>query len=150
MATTGIRRKIDDLGRVVIPAGIRRSLDMREGDAVDVSVDGDRVVLAKPTDRCVFCGTEDDPLHTFRSRRVCGACIASVGMLDGRQDPPTGGDPTTVAARGPARHLAPTGEPRWARPAVAGPPAETSPDERPTDEPPDDHPPYDPASTTAW
>lgn len=78
---TGIRRKVDDLGRVVIPAGIRRSLSIREGDAVEVHVEGDRVILAKPTDHCVFCRDEEG-LQTFREKAVCRRCVAAVGVLD--------------------------------------------------------------------
>lgn len=77
---TGIQRKVDDLGRVVIPAGIRHSLNIREGDALEVHVDGDRVILAKPTDQCVFCGGEEE-LVGFRGRSVCRPCVAGVGVL---------------------------------------------------------------------
>lgn len=83
MKSTGIRRKVDDLGRIVIPAGVRKTLGIREGDAMDVSVDGDKVILAKPQDRCVFCGTDED-LQEFRSKAMCRACVASVGVLDER------------------------------------------------------------------
>lgn len=84
MRSTGIRRKVDDLGRVVIPAGVRRSLGIREGDELEVSVEGEQVILAKPTEHCVFCGSDDGPLEAFRSRRVCRPCVASVGVLDDR------------------------------------------------------------------
>ncbi|HEX9890304.1 MAG TPA: AbrB/MazE/SpoVT family DNA-binding domain-containing protein [Nitriliruptorales bacterium] len=81
MKSTGIRRKVDDLGRVVIPAGIRRSLGIREGDQIEVYVEGDQVILAKPVDRCVFCQAEDD-LQPYREKVVCRSCVASVGVLD--------------------------------------------------------------------
>ena len=81
MTTTGIRRKVDDLGRIVIPAGMRRALGIREGDALDVTVDGEAVVLSKPIDRCAFCGSQD-ALQTFRGKMVCRSCVASIGVLD--------------------------------------------------------------------
>lgn len=84
MASSGIRRKVDDLGRVVIPAGIRRSLSMREGDTVEVSVEGERVVISRPQDACVFCGREEDDLQGFRGRLVCRDCLGSLGVLDER------------------------------------------------------------------
>jgi AbrB family transcriptional regulator, transcriptional pleiotropic regulator of transition state genes len=84
MASSGIRRKVDDLGRVVIPAGIRRSLGIREGDPVEVSVEGERVVLAKPRDACVFCGREEEDLTGFRGRLVCRDCLASLGGVEER------------------------------------------------------------------
>lgn len=81
MRSTGIQRKVDDLGRVVIPAGIRRTLEIREGDSVEIHVDGHRVVLEKSVDRCVFCG-EADGLQPYRQRLVCQACVAAIGLLD--------------------------------------------------------------------
>ncbi len=78
---SGIRRKVDDLGRVVIPAGIRRSLGIREGDALEVSIQGDEVVLSKPAEQCVFCRSRRN-LRTFRDKAVCVPCAAGVGMLE--------------------------------------------------------------------
>lgn len=85
MASSGIRRKVDDLGRVVIPAGIRRTLGIREGDPVEVTVEGERVVLAKPHDACVFCGREEEEPTDFRGRLVCRDCLASLGAVDERR-----------------------------------------------------------------
>jgi AbrB family transcriptional regulator, transcriptional pleiotropic regulator of transition state genes len=84
MASSGIRRKVDDLGRVVIPASIRRSLGIREGDAVEVSVEGERVVLSKPRESCVFCGREEEGLPTFRGRLLCRECLGGLGVMDER------------------------------------------------------------------
>lgn len=81
MRTTGITRKVDDLGRVVIPAGIRRALGIGEGDTVEVALEGDRVVMAKPTDRCVFCADESAPLRTFHDRNVCAPCVVALAGL---------------------------------------------------------------------
>ena len=87
----GVRRKVDDLGRVVIPAGMRRSLGIGVGDEVEVTVDGDRVVLAKPVDACVFCaGTVD--LTGFCGKSVCASCAAALRALDREragEPPPT-------------------------------------------------------------
>ncbi len=85
---TGIRRKVDDLGRVVIPAGIRRSLNIREGDALEVHVEGDDVIFCKSADQCVFCGS-DEGLQGFRAKLVCRSCIVAVGALNGRPATPT-------------------------------------------------------------
>lgn len=104
MASSGIRRKVDDLGRVVIPAGMRRTLGIREGDAIEVSVEGERVVLAKPRDACVFCGREEEDLTGFRGRLVCRDCLTALGSVDERlratataQTPPQPATPRTVA-----------------------------------------------------
>ncbi len=90
--TSGIRRKVDDLGRVVIPAGIRRTLGIREGDALEVSVQGEEVVLSKPVEQCVFCRTHQG-LRTFRDKAVCATCAAGVGTLE------TGADTAVTDAR---------------------------------------------------
>ncbi len=81
MKPTGIRRKVDDLGRVVIPASMRRSLGIGVGDELEVSVDADRVVLAKPVERCTFCGATNH-LEPFHDKLVCWSCTAALRALD--------------------------------------------------------------------
>ncbi|MGH3666401.1 MAG: AbrB/MazE/SpoVT family DNA-binding domain-containing protein [Egibacteraceae bacterium] len=80
-ARRGDRRKVDDLGRVVIPAGIRRSLDIGVGDEVDVSVEGGQVVLTPTAETCVFCDVTTD-LDMFRGKAVCWSCAAAMRALD--------------------------------------------------------------------
>lgn len=81
MEPTGIRRKVDDLGRIVIPAPLRRALGIAEGDEVEVSVDGDRLVLRKPAERCAFCSSTTE-LNDFRGTAVCWSCMAAIRALD--------------------------------------------------------------------
>ena len=66
-------RKVDDLGRIVLPVELRRLHGIQTGDALEISVDGDAIVLRKLSPGCVFCGAADG-LSTFRSRAVCGEC----------------------------------------------------------------------------
>ena len=73
----GVPRKIDHLGRIVVPVEFRRALGIREGDELDVALDGDRVVLARRAPACVFCGGDDD-LGEHRSRWVCAGCRRSL------------------------------------------------------------------------
>ena len=73
MKSIGIARKVDQLGRIVLPAELRRLFGIREGDLVEISVDGDRIVLAKVEDRCVFCGGHDE-LRDFQNKKVCAPC----------------------------------------------------------------------------
>ncbi len=92
MATSGIRRKVDDLGRVVIPVGLRRNLGIAEGDLLEFSVEGERIILARPDDRCVLCAG-DANLVEFRGRRVCSSCVGDLGVArddQGVATPPTG------------------------------------------------------------
>lgn len=81
MKSEGIRRKVDDLGRIVIPANMRKSLGIGVGDEVEITVDDGRVVMAKPAQRCTFCGSEHD-LATFRDKVVCWSCTAALRALD--------------------------------------------------------------------
>ena len=71
---TGVSRKVDDLGRIVLPSELRKSFDIREGDLVDIAVDDERIVLSKRRDVCAFCrGSEG--LRRFRDRPVCANCL---------------------------------------------------------------------------
>ena len=69
----GMVRKIDDLGRVVVPAETRRLFNIHEGDELAISVESDAIVLRKLEAVCVFCGSSED-VTTFRSRGVCTRC----------------------------------------------------------------------------
>jgi transcriptional pleiotropic regulator of transition state genes len=70
---TGIARKIDDLGRIVIPAETRRLFNIREGDHLFISVEGSSIVLRKMTDTCTFCGS-DTKITPFKGRGICSSC----------------------------------------------------------------------------
>ena len=56
MKSTGIVRKIDELGRVVIPMEIRNTMGINSRDAMEIFVDGDKIILRKYGTSCVFCG----------------------------------------------------------------------------------------------
>lgn len=83
---TGIRRKIDDLGRVVIPATLRKTLGITEGDELEFALDGEQLVLTKPSARCVFCNS-DELLTSFRDKDVCWSCAAALRALDRERRP---------------------------------------------------------------
>lgn len=74
MKSTGIVRKVDNLGRIVLPAEMRRLLDIDKSD-VEIFVDGDQVLLRKHSPSCVFCGERKD-LTQFEGKNICAACIA--------------------------------------------------------------------------
>ena len=73
MKTTGIVRRVDNLGRIVLPAEMRRLLDIDKSD-VEIFVDGDQVLLRKHSPRCVFCGYKDS-LTPCPGKNICAACI---------------------------------------------------------------------------
>lgn len=77
MKSTGIVRKVDELGRVVIPIELRRTLDIEEKDALEIYVDSDRIVLRKYEPACVFCGNADE-VTNFKNKNVCKHCLNSM------------------------------------------------------------------------
>jgi transcriptional pleiotropic regulator of transition state genes len=66
-------RKVDDLGRIVLPVELRRLHGINTGDALEISVDGDAIVLRKLSKGCVFCGAEEQ-LSSHRERAICRGC----------------------------------------------------------------------------
>lgn len=74
MKSTGIVRKVDELGRIVLPIELRRTLDIAERDAVEIYVDGDAVVLKKYKPACVFCGNAEN-ITDYKGRSVCAECL---------------------------------------------------------------------------
>ena len=73
MKSTGVVRAIDMLGRLVMPAELRRQLHLSEGNQIEFLVDGDRVILQKYLSGCIFCGNTTDIIH-FKDKPVCAAC----------------------------------------------------------------------------
>ena len=74
MKSTGIVRRVDELGRVVLPIELRRSLDIEEKDALEIYVDGNSVILKKYEPDCVFCGNARDIVN-FKGKNVCSSCL---------------------------------------------------------------------------
>lgn len=83
MKSSGISRKVDDLGRIVIPSEMRKALGLREGDQLDITVDDDRLILKRREETCIFCRSTQD-LKEFMGRMVCATCITD---LSGGPDP---------------------------------------------------------------
>ena len=74
MKSTGIIRKVDELGRIVLPIEMRRTLEIGERDELEIFVENDRIVLQKYEPSCVFC-TSSQGLTPFRGKNVCRDCI---------------------------------------------------------------------------
>ncbi len=74
MKSTGIVRKVDELGRVVIPIELRRTLDIEEKDSLEIYVDGEKIILKKYEPACVFCGNANGVVH-FKGKNVCKNCL---------------------------------------------------------------------------
>lgn len=78
MKSTGIVRKVDELGRIVIPIELRRSLDIAEKDSLEIYVDEDSIILRKYQPACIFCdGAHNIVIH--KGKNICRDCIKSLG-----------------------------------------------------------------------
>ena len=80
MKSTGIVRKVDELGRVVLPIELRRTMNIEVKDALEIYVDGDQIVLKKYEPSCIFCGNAKDIIH-YKGKNVCSACAHELGLL---------------------------------------------------------------------
>ena len=80
MKSTGIVRRMDELGRIVLPVELRRTLDIAERDELEIYLDDDKVVLKKYEPSCVFCAALRG-LVTFRGRNVCMECVQTMKEL---------------------------------------------------------------------
>lgn len=77
MKATGIVRKVDELGRVVIPIELRRIHGIEVKDSLEIFVDGENIILKKYEPACIFCGQAKD-ISIFRGKNICPSCIAEV------------------------------------------------------------------------
>ena len=73
MKSTGIVRKIDELGRIVLPMELRRNLNLSVKDSIEIYVEGDTVILKKYEPCCIFCG-ESTHIVNFKNKNVCENC----------------------------------------------------------------------------
>ena len=77
MKSTGIVRKVDELGRIVLPIELRRTLDIAEKDSLEIYVDDDSIILRKYQPACIFCDNARD-IVVYRGKNVCKDCIKSL------------------------------------------------------------------------
>lgn len=78
MHDTGIVRRVDDLGRIVIPMELRRTLGIKVKDPMAIFVEGDRIILTKHHDACAICGDTEAATVEVKGRPVCEDCISAV------------------------------------------------------------------------
>ena len=77
MKSTGIVRKVDVLGRIVLPSELRKSLGIEVKDSLEIYTSGDSVILKKYLPACVFCGEAND-IITFKGKNICKNCLRQV------------------------------------------------------------------------
>ena len=80
MKTTGIIRKVDDLGRIVLPIELRRTLDIAERDELEIYMENDQLILRKYEPACIFCAS-DKKLVSFSGKNICRECIRRMNTL---------------------------------------------------------------------
>ena len=80
MKSTGIIRKVDELGRIVLPIELRRNLDIAERDELEIYLENDRIILQKFEPSCIFCGSSCG-LVSYHGRNVCMECIENMSNI---------------------------------------------------------------------
>ncbi len=80
MKATGIVRKLDQLGRIVIPKELRSTFDLKETDPIEIFVEGEDIVLRKYQPACIFCNEATD-ITQFEGKNVCKKCLTKIKKL---------------------------------------------------------------------
>lgn len=81
MKSTGIIRRVDELGRVVIPIEIRNQFNIVEKDPIEIYVDGSSIILKKFEPNCIFCGNNEN-LLTYHDKLICSDCADKIAKLE--------------------------------------------------------------------
>lgn len=77
MKSTGIIRRVDELGRIVLPIELRRMLDIGERDELEIYIENDHIILQKFEPACIFCGSARS-LVNYCGKNVCRSCIQAM------------------------------------------------------------------------
>ena len=77
MKSTGIVRKVDELGRIVLPIELRRTLGIEEKDRIEIFVDGESIILRKYQPACIFCDNARDIIN-YKGKNICPDCIRAM------------------------------------------------------------------------
>ena len=80
MKSTGILRKVDELGRIVIPIELRNKLDIHEKDPLEIFVEGNDIILRKFQPNCIFCGNTKK-LINFKDKLICSKCYEQINDI---------------------------------------------------------------------
>ena len=77
MKSTGIVRKVDELGRIVLPIELRRTLGIEEKDRIEIFVDGESIILRKYQPACIFSDNAKDIIN-YKGKNICPDCIRAM------------------------------------------------------------------------
>ena len=81
MKSTGVVRKVDELGRVVIPKEIRDMLEIYEKDPIEIYIDGNSIILKKVETNCIFCGNNKN-LVEYKDKLICKKCLNNISKIE--------------------------------------------------------------------
>ncbi|WP_234117480.1 AbrB/MazE/SpoVT family DNA-binding domain-containing protein [Clostridium hydrogenum] len=79
MKSTGVVRKVDELGRIVIPMELRRTFEIAEKDPLEIYVDGEQIILKKYEPACIFCGDAKDVVN-YKGKNICKSCMEELKL----------------------------------------------------------------------
>lgn len=74
MKSTGVVRKLDDLGRIVIPIELRRTMNIGLRDTLEIFVEDDKIILKKYHPACIFCNDARDVIY-YKDKLICKRCL---------------------------------------------------------------------------
>lgn len=74
MRATGEIRKIQPLGRIVLPVGLRQTMDIKVNDTMEIYYENGNIIVSKYTPKCLFCGNKDD-VYEYKDMYFCKSCI---------------------------------------------------------------------------
>jgi transcriptional pleiotropic regulator of transition state genes len=81
MKNTGVVRKVDELGRIVLPMELRKTMNINIKDPLEIYVDGDSIILRKYQANCIFCGNTGD-LKVFEGKNICCSCREKIRGIE--------------------------------------------------------------------
>lgn len=77
MGTSGIVRRLDELGRIVLPMELRKTLDLKVRDSIEITADKGSIILRKYSPACIFCG-KDTKVAEFKGKNLCSKCLQEI------------------------------------------------------------------------
>jgi AbrB family transcriptional regulator, transcriptional pleiotropic regulator of transition state genes len=77
MKSTGFVRRVDTLGRIVLPVELRKTFEIAVKDPVEIYVDGEQIILKKYEPACVFCGNARE-ISRFKGKNICNNCMENL------------------------------------------------------------------------
>lgn len=87
MKSIGIVRRVDELGRIVLPIELRKILNIEPKDSLEIFVDGNTIMLRKYEPECIFCGDASN-VRSIKGKNICSNCIKSIGGLISEESDP--------------------------------------------------------------